>query len=162
RLSALSGRFRLRLSSLEAAEVRDDLLRAVAGNPRVCPHFHICLQSGSDAVLARMRRRYRVRSFLERCRQIRQKFSEPALTTDIIVGFPGESDADFETTCRVAREVGFAQMHIFPYSARHGTPAATMLDQVPPRVIAERKTRLAALERELRTAYLRQIVGRRL
>lgn len=162
RLSALPGRFRIRLSSLEAAEVRDHLLRAVAGNPRICPHFHICLQSGSDAVLTRMKRRYRVRSFLERCGQIRRVFDQPALTTDIIVGFPGESDADFEATCRVAREVGFAQIHIFPFSPRHGTPAATMPNPVPPRVIADRKAQLAALERELREDFLRQLIGRRL
>jgi threonylcarbamoyladenosine tRNA methylthiotransferase MtaB len=162
RLSELPGRFRLRLSSLEAAEVRDDLLRAVAGNPRVCPHFHICLQSGSDAVLARMRRRYTVGGFLHRCCQIRQAVDQPAITTDIIAGFPGESEADFEATCRVAREAGFAQIHIFPFSPRKGTPAAEMPGQVPAQVMAERKSRLAALERELRAAYLRQIVGRRL
>jgi threonylcarbamoyladenosine tRNA methylthiotransferase MtaB len=162
RLTALSGQFRIRLSSLEAAEVRDDLLRAVAGNPRICPHFHVCLQSGSDAVLTRMNRRYRVRSFLERCRQIRHAFDQPALTTDIIVGFPGESEADFVATCRVAREVGFAQMHIFPFSARRGTPAASMPDQVAPRVIAERKTRITAIERELRHDFVRQLVGRSL
>jgi threonylcarbamoyladenosine tRNA methylthiotransferase MtaB len=162
RLSALPGRFRIRLSSLEAAEVRDDLLRSLQGNPRICPHLHICLQSGSDAVLQRMKRRYRVASFLERCRQIRAAFDQPAITTDIIVGFPGETDGDFEATCRVAREAGFSQIHIFPFSARRGTPAATMPGQVPPRVLAERKVRLAALERELRAAYLRQMIGRRL
>ncbi len=162
RLSALPGRFRLRLSSLEAAEVRGDFLRAMTGVPRVCPHFHIGLQSGSDTVLARMRRRYRVPSFLRRCEQIRKAIDRPAITTDVIVGFPGETDEDFAATCRVAREAGFAQMHIFPFSPRSGTPAADMPHQVPPRVIKDRKSRLADLERELRTAYLRQIVGRRL
>ena len=162
RLSALPGRFRIRLSSLEAAEVRDDLLQSVRGNPRICPHFHICLQSGSDSVLGRMKRRYRVRSFLELCRQIREAFDQPALTTDIIVGFPGETEVDFQATCTVAREAGFAQMHIFPFSARHGTPAATMRDAVAPSVIADRKERLACLERELRGRFLRQLIGRSL
>jgi threonylcarbamoyladenosine tRNA methylthiotransferase MtaB len=162
RLSALPGAFRIRLSSLEAAEVREDLIQVLAGNPRVCPHLHLCLQSGSDRVLLRMKRRYRARSFQERCRRLRQALDLPAITTDIIVGFPGETEEDFQATCRVAREVGFAGMHVFPFSARRTTPAAAMPDQVPARVIAERKERLAELDRELSGAYLRQLIGRRL
>ncbi len=162
RLGALSGEFRLRLSSLEAAEARDDLLHALRDNPRVCPHLHLCLQSGSDRILALMKRRYRARSFLERCRQVRRTLDLPAITTDIIVGFPGETEADFQQTCRVAREVGFAKMHIFPFSPRAGTPAASMPDQIAPEVIAERKARLAELDRELEAAYLRQLIGKRL
>jgi threonylcarbamoyladenosine tRNA methylthiotransferase MtaB len=162
RLGRLPGAFRIRLSSLEAAEARDDLIRAIAGNPRVVPHLHLCLQSGSDRVLARMRRRYRVASFLERCRQLRRALDLPALTTDLIVGFPGETEEDFEATCRVARAAEFAAMHIFPFSPRRGTVAATLPDQVPPPVVAARKARLAALAEELTQAYLRQLVGRRL
>ncbi len=156
------GDFRIRLSSLEAAEVRDDLIAAIVRNPRVCPHLHLCLQSGSDAVLARMKRRYRVRSYLERVRQICRAVDCPAITTDVIVGFPGESDADFEATCTVARQVGFAKMHIFPFSPRKGTPAAEMPDQVPPPVVAERRARLMALDHELSNAYQRQLLGREL
>ncbi len=162
RLGALSGEFRLRLSSLEAAEARDDLLHALGNNPRVCPHLHLCLQSGSDRILARMKRRYRARSFLERCRQVLRTLDFPAITTDIIVGFPGETEADFQETCRVAREAGFAKMHIFPFSPRAGTPAAAMPDQIAPEVIAERKALLAELDRELESNYLRQLLGKRL
>jgi threonylcarbamoyladenosine tRNA methylthiotransferase MtaB len=162
RLCRLAGDFRIRLSSLEAAEARDDLVRVLAEQPRICPHLHLCLQSGSDRILARMKRRYRSAGFLERCRRIRQALDQPAFSTDVIVGFPGETDADFEATCRVIREVGFARLHLFSYSPREGTAAATLTDLVPPAVVAERRTRLLEIERELTAAYCRCLVGRRL
>ena len=162
RLDRLPGDFRIRLSSLEAAEARDDLVRVLADRPRVCPHLHLCLQSGSDRVLAGMKRRYRSGGFLERCRRIRAALDNPAFTTDVIVGFPGETDADFEATCRVVREVGFAKVHVFSYSPREGTPAATRTDAVPPRVIRERRLHLQALETQLGEAYGRSLVGRQL
>src|SRR4051794_37246657 len=136
RLARLPGDFRIRLSSLEAAEARDDLVRVLAEQPRLCPHLHLCLQSGSDRVLARMKRRYRSAGFLERCRRIREALDAPALTTDVIVGFPGETDEDFEATCRVVREAGFARLHLFSYSPREGTPAAEWGQTVPPGVAA--------------------------
>ncbi|HYT94538.1 MAG TPA: tRNA (N(6)-L-threonylcarbamoyladenosine(37)-C(2))-methylthiotransferase MtaB [Gemmataceae bacterium] len=162
RLDRLPGDFRIRLSSLEAAEVRDDLVDALRSLPRIVPHLHLCLQSGSDRVLARMRRRYRAAGFLERCRRLRQALDRPAFTTDIIVGFPGETDADFEATCSVVREAGFSKIHVFSYSPRRGTLAATYPDQVPPAVTAERRERLRLLEHELADAYHRSLVGRRL
>jgi threonylcarbamoyladenosine tRNA methylthiotransferase MtaB len=162
RLDRLPGEFRIRLSSLEAAEARDELVRTIIQSARVCPHLHLCLQSGSDQVLMRMKRRYRAASFLERCRRLRQALDLPAITTDVIVGFPGETEADFQATCRVVREVGFAQIHIFPFSPRKGTPAASMPDQVPPAVIADRKARLAELARESERTYLGQLLERRL
>lgn len=162
RLARLPGEFRIRLSSLEAAEARDDLIGVLAREPRLCPHLHLCLQSGSDRILAAMKRRYRSAGFLERCRRIRAALDEPALTTDIIIGFPGETEEDFEATCGVAREVGFAKIHIFSYSCREGTPAAAMRDTVPPAVVAERRERLRELERELAEAYCRRLTGRRL
>ena len=161
-LSDLPGDFRIRLSSLEAAEVRDDLVKAIAEQPRVVPHLHLCLQSGSDNILARMKRRYRSAGFLQRCDRLRQALDQPAFTTDIIVGFPGETEADFQATLGVAREVGFAKIHIFSYSPRAGTPAASLTDVVPPREVAERRQRLQALERELATAYARSLLGHRL
>jgi threonylcarbamoyladenosine tRNA methylthiotransferase MtaB len=109
-----------------------------------------------------MRRRYRVKSFLTRCEAIRKTFDLPAITTDIIAGFPGETKEDFEQTLQVAREAGFAKMHIFPFSPRKGTPAAAFPDQVPSHVLAARKSRLLELDRELSGRYLRQLVGRRL
>ena len=95
-------------------------MRVLAEQPRICPHLHLCLQSGSDRILARMKRRYRSGGFLERCRRIRAALDRPAFTTDVIVGFPGETEADFEATCRVVREVGFARLHVFSYSPRAG------------------------------------------
>ncbi len=162
RLDALPGDFRIRLSSLEAAEVRGELVEALAASPRVCPHLHLCLQSGSDRILALMKRRYRGAGFLERCRRLRAVLDWPAFTTDVIVGFPGETEADFEATCQVARQVGFSKIHIFSFSARRGTPAAEFPETVPAPVVAERRQRLAALDRELAEAYYRSLIGRRL
>jgi threonylcarbamoyladenosine tRNA methylthiotransferase MtaB len=161
-LDKLPGDFRIRLSSLEAAEARDDLVRAIAGNPRVCPHLHLCLQSGSDRILALMKRRYRSAGFLERCRRLRQALDWPAFTTDVIVGFPGETEADFQETCRVIRDVSFAKVHVFPYSRRRGTAAAEFPDVVPPSIVADRRRRLAELERETAIAYMRGLIGYRL
>jgi threonylcarbamoyladenosine tRNA methylthiotransferase MtaB len=160
RLDRVPGDFRIRLSSLEAAEAREDLVRALVRHPRVCPHLHLCLQSASDRVLARMRRRYRAAGFLERCRRIQQALDRPAFTTDIILGFPGETETDFEATCRVVREVGFARLHLFSFSPRAGTPAAAFADTVPPAVVADRRRRLLELERELAEAYCRGLIGR--
>jgi threonylcarbamoyladenosine tRNA methylthiotransferase MtaB len=160
RLGELPGDFRIRLSSLEAAEARDDLIRALAETPRVVPHLHLCLQSGSDPILAAMRRRYRRAGFVERCRRIRETLDQPAFTTDVIIGFPGETDADFEETCRVCREVGFAKIHVFSYSPREGTPAAALKLTVPPLVVARRRERLRELETELARGYQRGLVGR--
>jgi threonylcarbamoyladenosine tRNA methylthiotransferase MtaB len=157
-LGRLPGDFRVRVSSLEAAEVRDDLVRVLGSHPRFCPHLHLCLQSGSDRILARMKRRYRSAGFLERCRRLRAALDQPAFTTDVIIGFPGETDADFDATCRVLREAGFCRVHIFSFSPRQGTPAASLSDRVPPSVVAE----LLELEEELAGAYHRSLVGKRL
>jgi threonylcarbamoyladenosine tRNA methylthiotransferase MtaB len=160
KISGLSGDFRVRLSSLEAAEVRDELVRALAQSERVVPHLHLCLQSGSDRILERMRRRYRSAGFLERCRRLRMALDRPAFTTDVIVGFPGETEEDFVQTCRVVRETGFCKIHIFPYSRRSGTEAAGYTDQVHPAVIEERRQRLLELERESARQYYQSLVGR--
>jgi threonylcarbamoyladenosine tRNA methylthiotransferase MtaB len=162
RLAVLPGEFRIRLSSLEAAEVRDDLVSVLGRHERICPHLHLCLQSGSDRILARMKRRYRDAGFLERCRRLRSALDRPAFTTDVILGFPGETEADFQATCRVLREVGFCKVHIFSFSPRGGTPAAAFTDTVPPPVVAERRERLLELERELSHTYASQLLGRRL
>jgi threonylcarbamoyladenosine tRNA methylthiotransferase MtaB len=162
RLNELPGDFRIRLSSLEAAEVRDDLVAALARNRRVVPHLHLCLQSGSDRILAQMKRRYRSTGFVERCRRIGAVLDLPAFTTDVIVGFPGETEADFVATCDVVRAVGFAKVHVFSYSPRRGTPAAELEGRVPPEIIAHRRERLRALERELADQYHKKLIGRRL
>lgn len=163
RLMTIPGEFRVRLSSLEAAEARDDLIGVLKVHPaRICPHLHLCLQSGSDRILRMMKRRYTAGGFLERCRRIREALDEPAFTTDVIVGFPGETEVDFAQTLAVVREVGFCKVHVFPFSARAGTPAATMPDAVPAPVIAERRQRLQALADDLTAAYARRLVGRTL
>ena len=161
RLARLQGDFRIRLSSIEATEVTRELLAAMAEHAdRVCPHLHVCLQSGSDAVLRRMRRRWTARHFIERCQLVSRTLDRPALTTDIIVGFPGETETDFQATLSTAEAVGFSKIHVFPFSPRKGTPAAEMTDQVPATVRNERVDRLAELETRLRRNYWDSLRGR--
>jgi threonylcarbamoyladenosine tRNA methylthiotransferase MtaB len=163
RIAELPGDFRVRLSSIEATEVTRELIDAMAEHPeKIAPHLHISMQSGSDAVLRRMRRRWGSRRFVDRCRLVQEQLDQPAITTDIIVGFPGETDAEFQETIEAARAVGFSKIHIFPFSPRRGTPAAGMPNQVPKQVQQERVRELAAVEAELRDAYYRQLIGRRL
>jgi threonylcarbamoyladenosine tRNA methylthiotransferase MtaB len=162
RLCELPHSFRIRLSSIEATEVTRRLIEVVATHQnRIVPHFHLCLQSGSDAVLRRMRRRWGTKMFLDRCRLIRETFDRPALTTDVIAGFPGETHADFRRTLETCREAGFSKIHAFPFSARRGTPAAEMPDAVPKSVRSERVAQLGELEAELRRAYFASLQGRR-
>lgn len=163
RLCRLDGEFRIRLSSIEATEVTRELIGVMAANPqRVCPHLHVSLQSGSDRVLRGMRRRWCSQRFVDRCLFAKQSLDRPAFTTDIIVGFPGETDDDFDATCRVVEEVGFSKLHIFPFSPRRGTPAANMAEQVPKRVKQDRAQRLSAVEQRLFESYARSLFGRRL
>ncbi len=160
-LVALPGDFRLRLSSIEATEVTRELIAVMrdAGN-KVCPHLHISMQSGSDGVLRRMRRRWGSQRFIDRCQLLQESLDQPAITTDIIVGFPGETEAEFEETCAVAREVGFSKIHIFPFSARRGTPAAALPEQLPKQVKQQRAARLSRLAEELRDAYYTSLHGK--
>jgi threonylcarbamoyladenosine tRNA methylthiotransferase MtaB len=160
RIAELPGDFRVRLSSIEATEVTRELIDVMADHPdKVAPHLHISMQSGSDSVLRRMRRRWGSQRFIDRCRLVQEKLDRPAITTDIIVGFPGETDAEFQETIDTARTVGFSKIHIFPFSPRRGTPAAEMADQVPKHVQHERTRELAAVEAELRDAYYRRLLG---
>ncbi len=162
-LAEVKGDFRIRLSSIEATEVTRELVDTAAEfADKVCPHFHICLQSGSDAVLRRMRRRWSVKMFLDRCRFVQERLAFPALTTDVIVGFPGETVQDFQATCEVVERIGFSKIHIFPFSPRRGTPAADMPDQVSKSEKGERLQQLAQLEDRLRRDYFQRLVGRSL
>lgn len=159
----IEGDFRVRLSSIEATEITRELTEVLAEHPeKICPHLHVCLQSGSDRVLRRMKRRWGTRQFIDCCRKVAERLDSPAFTTDIIVGFPGETDDDFEATCRVAREVGFSKIHVFPFSPRRGTPAAEMLDQIPGPVKQARVATLTRLEQQLRQEYFAGLVGRKL
>ncbi len=163
RIVNLEGDFRVRLSSIEATEVTRELIGVMAAFPdRVCPHLNICLQSGSDRILRKMKRRWGTRRFVDRCHLVQESLDHPALTTDVIVGFPGETDDDFERTCEVVREVGFSKLHVFPFSARRGTPAADLPAQIPKKVKSARSRQLAVIEDERRFAYFEKLVGRRL
>lgn len=159
RLDAIPGDWRMRLSSIEAVEVNDDFVSAAADCEHLCPQFHPALQSGSDTVLRRMRRRYSIGPFLEKIQRMRNRLDNPAFTTDAIVGFPGETDEEFEQTLRACREAGFMKIHVFPYSARRGTPASEFNGQIPPAVIKQRCRRLAVLERELARVFYGTLVG---
>jgi threonylcarbamoyladenosine tRNA methylthiotransferase MtaB len=117
------------------------------------------MQSGSDSVLRRMRRRWGSQRYVDRCRLVQEKLDRPAITTDIIVGFPGETDAEFQETIAAARTVGFSKIHIFPFSPRRGTPAADMPNQIPKHVQQERSRELAAVEAELRNTYYQCLLG---
>jgi threonylcarbamoyladenosine tRNA methylthiotransferase MtaB len=159
---ALPGGFRIRLSSIEAAEVTPELLGLMAERPdRICPHLHLPLQSGSDAILERMKRPLSVRRFLERCDEIHSRLDRPALTTDVIVGFPGETEDDFAATCRAVEQAGFSKVHVFRFSPRQGTPAAALPNRVPQRVHHEWAERLNQLSDQLRAKYLESLVGGR-
>ena len=153
RLDRIPGHWRLRLSSIEAAEFSDDFISAAADCEHLCPHFHPALQSGSDTVLARMRRRYRVAQFLETVAKLQDRLSNPALSTDVIVGFPGETDDEFEQTLETCRQARFMKIHVFPFSRRGGTPAAKMPNQVAAPIKKQRCQQLAQWEAELTEQY---------
>lgn len=157
---AIDPNFRVRLSSIEATEVTQELIDVLQEFPQqVCPHLHVCLQSGSDGVLRRMKRRWGAQRFVDRCLFVREQLDRPAFSTDVIVGFPGETESEFQETLDVCRQVGFMKIHMFPFSARRDTPAASMPDQVSKAIKSERGKRLAELERETRHSYLADLVG---
>lgn len=163
RLARLDGPFRLRLSSIECTEVTRDLIGVLARHPRrVCPHLHVALQSGSDHVLRRMRRRWGARRCVDRCQLVRDSLDRPALSTDVIVGFPGETEADFADTCRVVEALEFARVHVFPFSPRQGTPAAALPAQVRAEVKQARAAELARLAERVAAGYRRRLDGMRL
>jgi threonylcarbamoyladenosine tRNA methylthiotransferase MtaB len=152
---------RLRLSSIEPMEVSDRLLGLMAAEPeRLCPHLHIPLQSGDDGVLARMGRLYSTVDFLSVVERIRRAVPQPAITTDVLVGFPGETGEAFAETLRVCREAAFSRLHVFPFSKRPGTRAAAMKPDVPKAVIQDRRRRAAGLGESLAQAYRASLVGR--
>jgi threonylcarbamoyladenosine tRNA methylthiotransferase MtaB len=160
RLDAVPGDWRMRLSSIEANEVDHDFIAAAADCEHLCHQFHPALQSGSDAVLTRMRRRYRVGRFLDKLDRIRDRLPDVAFTTDLIVGFPGETEAEFEESLATCRRAAFSKIHAFPFSPRKGTPAATFPSQVPADVRKSRLHRLAVVEQELTGRYHQRWLNR--
>jgi threonylcarbamoyladenosine tRNA methylthiotransferase MtaB len=159
-IADLPGLWRVRLSSLEPLDLTDRLLRLASEHPVVAPHFHLPLQSGSTEILHRMNRQYTAEQFCEAADRLNETLDRPALTTDVIVGFPGESDDDFAQTMAVARRAGFAKIHIFPLSPIEPTLAYARRNEMPPReVIQDRIAQLRIVEAELAATYRSQFVG---
>ncbi|MDY3280913.1 tRNA (N(6)-L-threonylcarbamoyladenosine(37)-C(2))-methylthiotransferase MtaB [Dysosmobacter sp.] len=156
---AAAPELRVRLGSLEPRTVTEEFCRRASALPNLCPQFHLSMQSGCDETLRRMNRKYDTGRFLESVTLLNRHFYRPAVTTDMIAGFPGETEEEFGKTLDFIRRCGFAQMHIFPYSVRPGTPAAKM-EQVPAAVKEDRARRAAAVAAELHRAYLEGCVGR--
>ncbi len=156
----LEGIERIRLGSLEPRIVTDAFAKRLSELPKICPHFHLSLQSGCDTVLSRMNRRYDTAEYEAGCALLRRYFEHPAITTDVIVGFPGETDEEFETTERYLERIHFYEMHIFQYSRREGTKAAAMPDQVPETVKKERSEKLLALGHKMSEQFRRYYLGR--
>lgn len=157
----IEGLERVRFTSPHPAEFTDDVIEAMAETPNVMPQLHMPLQSGSDKVLKDMRRSYRQQKFLGIIERVRAAMPEAAITTDIIVGFPGETEEDFQQTLHVVREARFSGAFTFQYSKRPGTPAAVLDDQVPPEVVKDRYERLVALVNEIAWEENKALVGRR-
>ena len=150
---------RVRLGSLEPRTVTEDFCRRAAALPNLCPHFHLSMQSGCDATLKRMNRKYDSARYYESVTLLREHFDRPGITTDLIVGFPGETEEEFDQTLDFVRRCAFSAMHIFPYSRRSGTPAVSMPGQVPKAEKEARARRAAAVAEELRAAWLERWVG---
>ena len=151
---------RIRLGSLEPRIVTDGFAAALAGLSKICPHFHLSLQSGCDATLQRMNRRYDTREYEEGCQILRKYFDHPAITTDVIVGFPGETEEEFAVTKEYLKRIHFYEMHTFQYSKREGTKAAVMEHQVPEPVKKERSNILLALEKKMSEEFREYYVGK--
>ncbi len=159
-VSRIEGIKRIRLGSLEPRVITKDFLNAISREPKICPHFHLSLQSGCDSTLKRMNRRYTTDEYYDKVSLIREYFDLPAITTDIIVGFPGEDDEEFAATVEYVRKVGFYETHVFKYSRRKGTIAADMPDQNTERVKALRSDVLLKLCDENRLKYKKAHIGR--
>jgi tRNA-2-methylthio-N6-dimethylallyladenosine synthase len=155
----IDGLERVRFTSPHPRDFTDDVIAAMAETPNVCPHLHMPLQSGSNAVLKAMRRSYRRDRYLQIIDDVRAAMPDAAITTDIIVGFPGETEADFQDTLDVVRQARFASAFTFQYSKRPGTPAATMPDQIPKDVVQERYERLVALQDAISEDEAKKLVG---
>ena len=160
KLSKIDGLERIRLGSLEPRIITEHFVQTLASNPKFCPHFHLSLQSGCDTTLKRMNRKYNTREYYDSCVLLRKYFDQPAITTDVIVGFPGETEEEFEETKAFLRKVSFAEMHVFKYSVRKGTRAESMPNQVPDQTKQERSNELITLNDLMNEEYQNSFVGR--
>lgn len=159
-LASAVGEARIRISSVEPTDFTPALATAIAANANVCKDFHIPLQSGSNTVLQRMGRKYSREDYLNLVAQLKEQFDMPSFSTDVIVGFPGESQAEFEETRDLVGEVGFCRLHVFRYSPRPGTPAANYKDQVSSQTASQRSHHLIDLGKEMARQFAQQMVGR--
>ena len=158
-VNEIEGIKRIRLGSLEPRIITEDFAKTIAGLEKMCPHFHLSLQSGCNATLKRMNRRYTAEEYFEKCELLRKYFKNPALTTDVIVGFPGETEEEFEESKAFVDKVNFYETHIFKYSKRAGTKAAVMENQVPESVKTERSNRMLEMDAEKRARYEESLLG---
>ncbi len=156
----VEGIVRIRLGSLEPGIITEDFARELSALPKICPHFHLSLQSGCDTVLKRMNRKYTSGEYYEKCRILRRYFENPALTTDVIVGFPGETEEEFKASCDFVDRVDFYETHIFKYSRREGTKAARMDGQVSEQIKAERSAKMIALNERKKKEYESRFIGK--
>ena len=155
----IDGIHRIRLGSLEPRIITEEFASAIAALPKMCPHFHLSLQSGCNATLKRMNLRYSAEEYMEKCNLLREHFQNPALTTDVIVGFPGETEEEFAESMDFVDRVNFYETHIFKYSRRAGTKAADMPDQIPEEIKAERSAKLIELGHKKQSAYEEKLLG---
>lgn len=160
KLSVIDGIERIRLGSLEQSIITEEFLARAGKVKQLCPHFHLSLQSGCESTLKRMNRHYTPEEYMEKCRLIRKSFDNPAITTDVITGFPGENEEEFKETKKFLEAVGFAEMHIFKYSRRKGTIASRMESQVDERIKSERSDGLLKLNSVLREKYIRKYIDK--
>lgn len=156
----IDGIRRIRLGSLEPQIVTEEFARELSSLEKICPHFHLSLQSGCDATLKRMNRKYTAAQYEEGCRLLRKYFTHPAITTDVIVGFPGETEEEFETTKAFLEKIHFYEMHIFKYSKRQGTRAAVMENQVPEEIKTKRSAELITLSERMSNEFRSYYLGR--
>ncbi len=159
-IERIDGIDRVRLGSIEPNFITEETAKALSSLTKLCPHFHLSLQSGSDSVLKRMNRHYSTEEFSAICEILRRYFGNPALTTDIITGFPGETEEEFEETYRFMEELAFYEIHVFPYSVRKGTKAASMPGQNTKKIKSERSARLLALTEKQKKAYEDAHIGK--
>lgn len=158
-ISKIEGIERIRLGSLEPGIITEEFAHRIKAVDKLCPHFHLSLQSGCDSVLKRMNRKYTCSEYMEKCELLRRVYKNPAITTDVIVGFPGETEEEFECTRKYLEDINLYEMHIFKYSQRKGTPAATMPKQVDPSVKNSRSDVLLAISEHNKRTYQDLFVG---
>lgn len=158
--ASFEGIKRVRLGSLEPDHITDEIIEKLSEIPEFCPQFHISLQSGCDKTLKRMNRHYNCEEYRQLCKKLRSSFKDTTLTTDIMVGFPGETESDFEESLAFAKEIGFEKVHVFPYSIRPGTPAAKMTDQVEKSEKARRAAIMIEETDKIRAGFLKRQIGK--